>query len=172
MSCSVIGEAGDDMQRDYSYTVGRRIEDLAAAEQIGREAAIETVSRLNSRKLDTQKVPVIFRADIASSLFGHLVSAISGGSIYRKSSFLLDRVGTQVLPSNISILEQPHLLRGLASTPFDGEGVKAHEREIVTSGVLNTYLTTSYSGRKAWVCQVLGMLAVFTIGWSVTLMPI
>jgi PmbA protein len=148
LSCSVIGEAGDDMQRDYSYTVGRRIEDLAAAEQIGREAAIETVSRLNSRKLDTQKVPVIFRADIASSLFGHLVSAISGGSIYRKSSFLLDRVGTQVLPSHISILEQPHLLRGLASTPFDGEGVKAHEREIVTGGVLNTYLTTSYSGRK------------------------
>lgn len=148
LSCSVIGEAGDDMQRDYSYTVGRRIEDLAAAEQIGREAAIETVSRLNSRKLDTQKVPVIFRADIASSLFGHLVSAISGGSIYRKSSFLLDRVGSQVLPSNISILEQPHLLRGLASTPFDGEGVKAHEREIVTGGVLNTYLTTSYSGRK------------------------
>jgi PmbA protein len=148
LSCSVIGEAGDDMQRDYSYTVGRRIEDLAAAEQIGREAAIETVSRLNSRKLDTQKVPVIFRADIASSLFGHLVSAISGGSIYRKSSFLLDRVGTQVLPNNISILEQPHLLRGLASTPFDGEGVKAQEREIVTGGVLNTYLTTSYSGRK------------------------
>jgi PmbA protein len=148
LSCSVIGEAGDDMQRDYSYTVGRRIEDLAAAEQIGREAAIETVSRLNSRKLDTQKVPVIFRADIASSLFGHLVSAISGGSIYRKSSFLLDRVGTQVLPNNISILEQPHLLRGLASTPFDGEGVKALEREIVTGGVLNTYLTTSYSGRK------------------------
>ncbi len=148
LSCSVIGEAGDDMQRDYSYTVGRRIEDLAAAKQIGREAAIETVSRLNSRKLDTQKVPVIFRADIASSLFGHLVSAISGGSIYRKSSFLLDRVGTQVLPSNISILEQPHLLRGLASTPFDGEGVKAHEREIVTGGVLNTYITTSYSGRK------------------------
>jgi PmbA protein len=148
LSCSVIGEDGDDMQRDYSYTVSRELGLLLSPEQIGREAALETVSRLNSRKLGTQKVPVIFRADIASSLFGHLVSAISGGAIYRKSSFLLDKVGQQVLSSSINIFEQPHLKRGLASSPFDSEGVKTIDRHIITDGVLNQYLTTSYSGRK------------------------
>ncbi|MBU1436106.1 MAG: metalloprotease PmbA [Gammaproteobacteria bacterium] len=148
LSCSVIGEDGDDMQRDYSYTVSRELGLLLSPEQIGREAALETVSRLNSRKLGTQKVPVIFRADIASSLFGHLVSAISGGAIYRKSSFLLDKVGQQVLSSSINIFEQPHLKRGLASSPFDSEGVKTIDRQIITDGVLNQYLTTSYSGRK------------------------
>lgn len=147
-SCSVIGEEGDDMQRDYSYTVSRELGLLLDPKQIGREAALETVSRLNSRKLGTQKVPVIFRADIASSLFGHLVSAISGGAIYRKSSFLLDKVGQPVLSSNINIIERPHLLRGLASSPFDSEGVKTIDRQIITDGVLNQYLTTSYSGRK------------------------
>jgi PmbA protein len=147
-SCSVIGEEGDDMQRDYSYTVSRELGLLLDPKQIGREAALETVSRLNSRKLGTQKVPVVFRADIASSLFGHLVSAISGGAIYRKSSFLLDKVGQPVLSSNINIIERPHLLRGLASSPFDSEGVKTMDRQIITDGVLNQYLTTSYSGRK------------------------
>ena len=148
LSCSVIGEEGEDMQRDYSYTVSRELGLLLSAEQIGREAALETINRLNSRKLGTQKVPVIFRADIASSLFGHLVSAISGGAIYRKSSFLLDKVGQQVLASKINIIEQPHLRRGLASSPFDSEGVKTIDRQIITDGVLNQYLTTSYSGRK------------------------
>jgi PmbA protein len=148
LSCSVIGEDGDDMQRDYSYTVSRELGLLLSSEQIGREAALETINRLNSRKLGTQKVPVIFRADIASSLFGHLVSAISGGAIYRKSSFLLDKVGQQVLSSKINIIEQPHLRRALASSPFDSEGVKTIDRQIITDGVLNQYLTTSYSGRK------------------------
>lgn len=148
LSCSVIGEAGEDMQRDYSYTVSRELGMLRAAADIGREAALETVQRLNSRKLGTQKVPVIFRADIASSLFGHLVSAISGGAIYRKSSFLLDKVGQPVLAPHIQIIERPHLLKGLASSPFDSEGVKTQQRQIITDGVLNQYLTTSYSGRK------------------------
>lgn len=147
-SCSVIGEEGDDMQRDYSYSVSRELGLLLDPAQVGREAALETVNRLNSRKLGTQKVPVIFRADIASSLFGHLVSAISGGAIYRKSSFLLDKVGQPVLSSKVNIIEQPHLLRGLASSPFDSEGVKTRDRQIITDGVLNQYLTTSYSGRK------------------------
>jgi PmbA protein len=148
LSCSVIGEAGEDMQRDYSYTVSRELSQLRAAADIGREAALETVNRLNCRKLGTQKVPVVFRADIASSLFGHLVSAISGGAIYRKSSFLLDKVGQPVLSSKVNIIELPHLVRGLASSPFDSEGVKTCDRQIITDGVLNQYLTTSYSGRK------------------------
>lgn len=148
LSCSVIGEAGDDMQRDYSYTTARALDELKDAALIGEEAARETVNRLNSRKVDTQKVPVIFRADIASSLFGHLVSAISGGNIYRKSSFLLDKLGQQVMASQLNITERPHLRKGLASTPFDGEGVKTLERAIISDGVLHSWLTTSYSARK------------------------
>ena len=147
-SCVVIGEDGDDMQRDYSFTVARRYQDLLDPKQIGREAALETVARLNARQITTQKVPVIFRADIASSLFGHLVSAISGGSIYRKSSFLLDKVGQQIMAPGITITEQPHIRQGLASSPFDGEGVKTRDLAVIEQGVLTTYLTTSYSARK------------------------
>lgn len=148
LSCVVIGEEGDDMQRDYSYSVARELSELMSPEQIGREAAQETVARLNGRKLGTQKVPVIFRADIASSLFGHLVSAISGGAIYRKSSFLLDKVGQPVMSDKVTILERPHVKRALASSPFDSEGVKTSDRTILDAGVLTGYLTTSYSGRK------------------------
>lgn len=147
-SCVVIGEQDDDMQRDYSFTVARRYADLLDPQQIGREAALETVARLGARKVATQKVPVIFRADIASGLFGHLVSAISGGSIYRKSSFLLDKVGTQVMAANLTITELPHLKQALASSPFDSEGVKTRDLIVIEKGVLNTYLTTSYSARK------------------------
>jgi PmbA protein len=147
-SCVVIGEAGDDMQRDYSYTVARRYTDLLDPRQIGREAARETVARLQPRKIPTQKVPVLFRADIASSLFGHLVSAISGGSIYRKSSFLLDKVGQQIMAPGLTILEKPHLDLALASSPFDSEGVKTRDLTVIEQGVLTTYLTTSYSARK------------------------
>lgn len=147
-SCVVIGEEGEDMQRDYSFSVARRYSDLLDPAQIGREAALETVARLNGRQIATQKVPVIFRADIASSLFGHLVSAISGGSIYRKSSFLLDKVGQQVMAPGLTIIEQPHLRNALASSPFDGEGVKTRDLRVIEQGVLTTYLTTSYSARK------------------------
>ncbi|WP_423185185.1 metalloprotease PmbA [Alishewanella sp. d11] len=147
-SCVVIGEQDDDMQRDYSFTVARRYADLLNPLQIGREAALETVARLGARKVPTQKVPVIFRADIASGLFGHLVSAISGGSIYRKSSFLLDKVGQQIMAPQLTITEQPHLKQALASSPFDSEGVKTRDLVVIDKGVLNTYLTTSYSARK------------------------
>lgn len=147
-SCVVIGEEGDDMQRDYSFTVARQYSKLLDPKQIGREAALETIARLNARQVPTQKVPVIFRADIASSLFGHLVSAISGGSIYRKSSFLLDKVGQQIMAPGITVLEQPHLKQALASSPFDGEGVKTRDLTVIDSGILTTYLTTSYSARK------------------------
>ncbi|MDX3775139.1 metalloprotease PmbA [Chromatiaceae bacterium AAb-1] len=147
-SCVVIGEEDDDMQRDYSFTVDRQYQHLRDPREIGREAALETVRRLKARKIATQKVPVIFRADIASSLFGHLVSAISGGSIYRKSSFLLDKVGQQIMAPAVTIIEKPHLKQALASSPFDGEGVKTRELAVIEQGVLNTYLTTTYSARK------------------------
>ena len=147
-SCVVIGEQDDEMQRDYSFTVARQYSKLLDPKQIGRESALETVARLGARQVPTQKVPVIFRADIASSLFGHLVSAISGGSIYRKSSFLLDKVGKQVMSAAVTVQEKPHLAQALASSPFDAEGVKTRDLAVIENGVLNTYLTTSYSARK------------------------
>lgn len=147
-SCVVIAEEGDDMQRDYSFSVSRLYNQLLDPKQIGRDAALETVARLNSRQIPTQKVPVLFRADVASSLFGHLVAAIGGGAIYRKSSFLLDKVGQQIMAPGITILERPHVKQALASSPFDGEGVKTRDLTVIDAGHLTTYLTTSYSARK------------------------
>ncbi|SEB00751.1 metalloprotease PmbA [Alkalimonas amylolytica] len=148
MSCVMIGKTEQDMQRDYSYSVHRDFTKLLSPEQVGREAAEETVARLDARQVPTEKVPVIFRADIASSLFGHLVSAISGGSIYRQSSFLLDKLGQRIFPEHLNIIERPHLLQGLASSPFDGEGVKTRDLAVIEQGVLTSWLLTSYSARK------------------------
>jgi PmbA protein len=148
MSCVVIGEQDGDMQRDYSYTVGRDVGSLTSPEQLGLEAAQLTLSRLGARKVKTCKVPVLFDREIAAGLFGHFISAISGGSLYRKSSFLLDQLGQQVLPNWLNITERPHILKGLASSPFDHEGVKTQDMDVVSSGLLNHYLLTSYSARK------------------------
>jgi PmbA protein len=149
VSCCVIGQGKNgEMERDYSYSVARHKDDLWAAEEVGRLAAERTVSRLDPRKLKTGHYPVMFASEVASGLMGHLVTAISGGSLYRKSSFLLDKLGEQILPSWFNINERPHILRGLASTPFDSEGVKTTDMDIITNGVLSTYLLTSYSARK------------------------
>ena len=148
ISSSVIAEANGDMERDYAYTIGRAIEDLKSPEWVGEECARRTLSRLSPRKLSTMKAPVLFAAEVATGLFGHLVGAISGGSVYRKSTFLLDSMGQQILPEWLTIQEQPHLLKGLASTPFDSEGVRTQQRDIVKDGVLQTWLLTSYSARK------------------------
>ena len=148
LSCVVIGEQDGDMQRDYSYTIDRDSAMLASPQQVGKEAAQFTLDRLGARKIKTAKMPVLFHREIASGLLGHFVGAISGGSLYRDSSFLLNKLGKQVLPSWFNISERPHVLRGLASSPFDQEGVRTTDMEIVTNGVLNHYLLTSYSGRK------------------------
>ncbi|WOC26670.1 metalloprotease PmbA [Pseudoalteromonas sp. N1230-9] len=148
ISTMVIGKEGEQMQRDSAYTVARHKDDLNDATKVGLEAATETLAKLNSQKLGTMKVPVIFRADIANSLFGHLVSAIGGGALYRKSSFLLDSLGTKVFSDCVNISERPHLLKGLASSPFDAEGLKTVDREIIQGGELQTYLLASYAARK------------------------
>ncbi|GAK24166.1 LOW QUALITY PROTEIN: TldE/PmbA protein, part of proposed TldE/TldD proteolytic complex [Vibrio sp. JCM 19052] len=148
-SCCVIGVGQNgEMERDYSYTVARHRDDLWSPEMVGRKAAEKTISRLDAQKLKTGKYPVMFAADVATGLIGHLVMAISGGNLYRKSSFLLDHLGKQVLPEWFNISERPHVLRGLASSPFDSEGVYTQDREIITDGVLATYLLTSYAARK------------------------
>ncbi|WP_050910363.1 metalloprotease PmbA [Vibrio campbellii] len=148
-SCCVIGVGQNgEMERDYSYTVARHRDDLWTPETVGRNAAEKTISRLDAQKLKTGKYPVMFAADVATGLIGHLVMAISGGNLYRKSSFLLDHLGKKVLPEWFNISERPHVLRGLASSPFDSEGVYTQDREIITDGVLATYLLTSYAARK------------------------
>lgn len=147
-SCSVIAEDSDNMQRDYWYTTARCAQDLESAASVGKLAGERTVRRLGSQRIKTAQVPVLFEAPLASGLISHLVSAISGGSLYRKSSFLLDSLGKQVMSPFITIEEQPHLLKGLASSPFDNEGVATKPRTLVKDGVLNGYMLSSYSARK------------------------
>ena len=148
LSCSVIGGELDQLENDYEYTVSREFEALSSPDWVGQNCAKKVIARLNPQKLTTREVPVIFLNDVATGLISHLTGAISGGSLYRKSSFLLDHLGKQVLPDWFQISERPHLLRRLASTPFDSEGVRTQNLEIIQDGVLQTYLLTSYSGRK------------------------
>lgn len=148
LSCSVIAAHGEQLERDYEYTISREFDKLQAPQWVGQQAAFKAVNRLNPQKIKTCEVPVIYYNDVATGLIGHLAGAISGGALYRKSSFLLDHLGKQVLPDWFEISERPHLLRQLASTAFDSEGVITQDREIITDGVLQTYLMTSYSARK------------------------
>lgn len=148
LSCVAIGEHEGGMQRDYDYTVARKFSDMTAAEIIGRKAAEKTAGRLGGRKIATTQLPVLFSPEIATGLMGHLVGAISGGSLYRKSSFLLDAIDTQVFPDWFSIHEDPLLVGALASSAYDSEGVATQARDIIDNGRLATYLLTSYSARK------------------------
>ena len=148
ISCAVIAESEQGMQRDYWYTSARRVADLLLATEVGRRAGERTVRRLDGRKVKTCQVPVLFEAPIATGLIGSFVSAISGSSLYRKSSFLMDSLGQSIFPEWMQISERPHLLRGLASSPFDNEGVATVDREVVKDGVLQGYFLGSYSARK------------------------
>lgn len=148
LSCSVIAAYEEQLERDYEYTVSRELDALSSPIWIGQQAAIKAEDRLNPQKIATCEVPVIFYNEVATGLIGHLAGAISGGALYRKSSFLLDKLGTQVLPSWFEISERPHLRKQLASSAFDSEGVRTQDREIITDGILQTYLMTTYSGRK------------------------
>ncbi|MDX2370047.1 MAG: metalloprotease PmbA [Colwellia sp.] len=148
LSCVVIAGSDDEMQRDYAYDVNRDFTLLDSGISIGKKAASETLSRLNPQKISTQKVPVLFRADIANTLWGHFIAAISGGNLYRKSSFLLDAIGKDVFPNFLSIQERPHIKKALASSAFDSEGILTQDRDIIIDGALQTYLLTSYSARK------------------------
>ncbi|VTU06563.1 antibiotic maturation factor PmbA [Actinobacillus indolicus] len=148
LSCSVISAYEDQLERDYEYTISRQFEQLASPEWVGCQAAIKAVDRLNPQKLSTCEVPVIFYNDIATGLIGHLAGAISGGALYRKASFLQDKLGEQILPEWFELEEKPHLLRQLASSPFDSEGVYTRDQQIIKNGVLQTYLLTTYSAKK------------------------
>jgi len=148
VSCSVIAGKGSAMQRDYWYTEAREASEMLKVEEVGRIAAERTLRRLKARKLGTMQVPVLFEAPVAASLLGSFVGAVSGGSQYRKSSFLLDQLGQQVFSSNIHIDDVPDIPRGLASGTFDDEGVQTQRRAIIEKGVLQGYFLGSYSARK------------------------
>ncbi len=148
ISCAVLGSEDGKMQRDYWYTAARSTDDLDSPAEVGRIAAQRTLRRLGASKLSTRKAPVIFPAELARGLIGHLVSAISGSSQYRRSSFLLDASGERLFPDFVSLSERPHLPRGFGSHPFDREGVATVDRELVDAGVLTGYVLSSYSARR------------------------
>ncbi|KAG1465210.1 hypothetical protein G6F57_013440 [Rhizopus arrhizus] len=148
VGCALIAGTGDGMQRDGWYTGGLAREDLEAADSVGRRAAERTVARLQPRSLPTGSMPVLFAPEVARRLVGPLLSAVSGGALYRQASFLLDSVGQRLFPEWMQIEELPHLRRGLRSAAFDGDGVATRASALVSDGVLQRYVLGSYSARK------------------------
>ena len=148
MGVSVIAGKGDGMQRDAWFTSMRDANELSGATAIGRYAAQRTLSRLNARKIKTIQCPVLFEAPLASGLIGSFVHAVSGGALYRKTTFLLDSLGQQIFPKHVDIFEDPFVLKGKGSSPFDDEGVTVQARHVVRSGVVEGYFLGSYSARK------------------------
>ena len=148
LSVSPIAGKGNNMQRDDWYSSDRDPAKLAEPEAIGRYAAERALSRLNARKLDTRKCPVLFEAPLAAGLLGSFVQAVSGGALYRKSTFLTDSLGTAVFGPDIQIIEDPHAPGAVGSAPFDEEGVRTQRREVVSDGILQGYFLSTYSARK------------------------
>ncbi|MEO7497506.1 MAG: metalloprotease PmbA [Massilia sp.] len=148
LSVAPIAGKGARMQRDDWYTSVRDANKMASPEAVGRYAAERALARLNARKLDTRTCPVLFEAPLAAGLLGAFVQATSGGALYRKSTFLLDSLGKSVFPSHIQILEDPHVVGGVGSAPFDEEGVRTVRRNVVKDGVVQGYFLSSYSARK------------------------
>jgi len=148
LSCSVLGGVDSSMQRDSSYSSARSYDDLKSPKEIGEEAASRTLKRLNPQKINTGVYPVIFEAQIATSIISSLVSAISGGNLYRENSFLMNSINTKIASTKLTIEEDPFLLKGNASTFFDDEGVGVRQRTVVENGVLNGYFLSSYSARR------------------------
>ena len=148
IACSVIAGEQEAMQRDDWYTTHRNAAALEAPEAVGQQAARRAVARLNPKKISTGSFPVIFEAPLAAGLLGNFVQAVSGGALYRKSSFLLDHLGRQVFPEFVQLQELPHLPGALASSPFDNDGGRTRERQVVRDGVLQGYFLSVYSGRK------------------------
>ena len=148
ISCSVVGESNGGMQRDYWYEISRNPDHLASARTVGLKAAERTLKRLDAQKLKTRQSPVLFVPDIARSLIGHFSAAINGSAQYRKASFLLDAIGTKVFPDFLQLVEYPFESQALGSANFDSEGVAVKQADLVTDGVMQSYLLDSYAARK------------------------
>lgn len=147
-SCITIAEQAGVMQRDYDYTYVRDVHDLKPMRDIGKQAASKTIARLGAEKIKTCKAPILFDPSNAKRLWGAMISAASGGNLYRERSFLLNALDTKILPEFIDINEKPHILKAIGSAPFDAEGVATSDKSIVSNGVLNTYLLGGYSARR------------------------
>ena len=148
LSCVLIAGSGDGMERDYWYTSDRDPDALLSPEEVGRKAAERATRRLGARKIETCTAPVVFPAELARGLLGNFVSAIRGTAQYRRASFLLDAVGSSVLPAGVDVDEKPHIPGAAASVPFDSEGVATRDRRVVGDGVLQSLVLSSYSARK------------------------
>jgi PmbA protein len=148
ISCSLIAGSGDNMQREYWYSSALAESDLESAASIGVRAAERAVARMNPRPIVTGEYPVLFAPEMARSVIGHLLGAVSGGALYRRASFLLDHAGRRIFPDWLSLTEKPHLRRGFRSANFDSEGVATREQDLVRDGVLARYVLGSYSARK------------------------
>ena len=148
LSVSPIAGKGDDMQRDAWYSSMRNAKDLASPQAVGRYAAARALSRLRARKIPTVECPVLFESPLAAGLLGALVQAVSGGALYRKSSFLLNSLGKPVLPKHMDVFEDPFVMGGKGSSPFDDEGVTVRARQVVEAGRLQGYFLSSYTARK------------------------
>jgi PmbA protein len=148
ISCAVIAGKGDAMQRDDWYSSARDPSEIEAPEAIGKIAGKRAIHRLGAKKIATMEAPVLFEAPVAATLLGHFVSAVSGGSLYRKSSFLIDSLGKEIFAPLVEITDDPHIPRGLASSPFDEEGVASRRRKVVATGVIQGYFLSSYAARK------------------------
>ncbi|PCJ39471.1 MAG: metalloprotease PmbA [Moraxellaceae bacterium] len=148
ISCGMIANDDEGMERSHWYSGSRLSSELELPAMIGEKAAERAMSRLGGRKISTCEVPVLYSAEVAGSLIGHLVGAVSGGNLYRKSSFLMDALNNQVMSSVVSVYERPLLLQGSASSGFDGDGLATYDKNIVTDGILESYILGSYSARR------------------------
>lgn len=148
LSCVMIAEGEGQMQRDYWYDVNRRGDQLMDARLIGQKAAERAASRLGARPVPTCEVPVLFSAELAGGLFGSFLGAVSGGNLYRKSSFLEGAIGQRLFPEWMTIDERPHLVGAMGSSAFDGDGLATYAKPFVENGDLVSYILSTYSGRK------------------------
>ena len=148
LSVALIAEDANGMQRDYWYDSVRSAADFMPADELGRKAAQRTLARLGARGLGTRECPILFVPEVARGLIGHFLSAVSGGALYRRASFLVDHVGKQIFPDWMQIVERPHIPRGHGSTAFDSEGVATRDSDLISDGVLARYILGSYSARK------------------------
>lgn len=148
MSCILVAKSGEDMQRDYSYTVAVDPSQLESVSYLAKHAAERTIQRLGARTIKTMKVPVIYLAEEARGLLGHFIAAIQGGHLYRRSSFLLDSLGQQIFPTFLTLQENPQLAFAMGSAPFDNDGVATRPNVFVENGVLSSYALSAYSARK------------------------
>lgn len=170
ISCGVVAKDNADMQRDSEYTSARNPADLQDVSVVAKQAAAKTLKRLNPRQLKTQQCPVIFHATEAKGLLGAFIGAISGGNLYRKTTFLLDHMGKQVFPEHVHIYQQPHLAAAVGSRPFDHEGVRTERRDYIKDGVLQSYVLGSYSARRLGLQSTGNAGGVFNLSISTSAM--